>query len=37
MNKLVREIVIIIVCLFLGFAMSQYFLKEYRNEASISK
>lgn len=42
MNKLLREILITLTCLILGYMLSQYFLKDYRagetkSEVSISK
>lgn len=37
MKKLVREALIIFVCLCIGYMGSQYFLKEYRSEVSTSK
>lgn len=37
MKPIVREILIIVVCLTLGYISSQYILKEYRNETSTSK
>jgi|LakMenEpi03Aug12_release.lakeMendotaPanAssembly.Ray.scaffolds.fasta_scaffold01334_17 hypothetical protein len=37
MKPVVRELIIIVVCLFLGYLSSQYVLKEIRNETSTSK